>query len=149
MVNGYLLSGLLALLAVSALPHELIGEWRVGRPYDLGVHHPVGLDDKQGKKIIGLVVSMSRGRINVCGKNVQIRSVAVTNATAKDFLAEYGFTADRIGLSGDKIEEVTINGSNNSKACGDFSDPGTHVFFDADHAVLEVANAYFRLSRRP
>lgn len=134
-----------ALLAEGQLPSSAVGKWTVGKPYDVG--QPVGLDAKQEEAIIGLVVKVSPNQITVCGKDVPIKSVEVDHLTSSEFLAKYKFTPNLIGFGDDTLVEISINKLHSTKACGEFADPGTDLLISKNHAVVEVANDYFRLTK--
>jgi len=65
----------------------------------------------------------------------------------KEFLARYSFLPERVALRGTHIAEVTINAFQSSNACGDFGDPGTHLFVSDGKVVMEVGNDYFPLRK--
>jgi hypothetical protein len=135
----------LAFVAGGQLPSSVLGKWTVGKPYDVG--QPVGLDAKQEGTIIGLVIRVSRSKLNVCGRDIPIKSVDVEHLTSSDFLAKYNFTPDLIGFSDSNITDISLNALHSTEACGEFADPGTHLFISRGHAVVEVANDYFQLTR--
>ena len=134
-----------ALLAEGQLPSSAVGKWTVGKPYDAG--QPVGLDAKQEGAIVGLVIKVSPSQITVCGKDVPITSVKVDHLTSSDFLAKYNFTPNLIGLSDVDILDISLNKLHSTKACGEFADPGTHLLISKGHAVVEVGNDYFHLTK--
>jgi len=134
-----------ALLAEGQLPSSAVGKWTVGKPYDAG--QPVGLDAKQEGAIVGLVIKVSPSQITVCGKDVPITSVKVDHLTSSDFLAKYNFTPSLIGLGDSNILDINLNELHSAKACGEFADPGTHLLISKGHAVVEVGNDYFRLTK--
>jgi hypothetical protein len=127
----------------SVIPSALIGHWVVGVPYDVG--QPIGLNADQEEKMKNLPIVVTRGDIAVCGKTVSVESVSVEVLSSDQFLARYNFSADRIGLRGSHITDVTINKFHSTYACGDFNDPGTHLFVSAKEVVMEVGNDYFPL----
>lgn len=135
-----------AVLAEGQLPSDAVGKWTVGKPY-VDVGQPVGLDAKQERAIIGLVIKVSPSRITVCEKDIPIKSVEVEHLTSDDFLAKYNFTPNLIGFGDDTLVEISINKLHSTKACGEFADPGTDLLISKDHAVVEVANDYFRLTK--
>ena len=53
-----------ALLTEGHLPSSVLGEWKVGKPYDVG--QPIGLDAKQEEMITGLVIKLSQDQLCVC-----------------------------------------------------------------------------------
>lgn len=134
-----------AFLTGAQLPSCAVGKWTVGKPYDVG--QPVGLDAKQEGAIIGLVVKVSPSQLTVCGKDVPIKSVEVDHLTSSDFLAKYNFTPNLIGLSNADILDISLNRLHSTKACGQFADPGTHLFIGKGSAVVEVGNDYLRLTK--
>jgi hypothetical protein len=134
-----------ALLAEGQLPSSAVGKWTVGKPYDAG--QPVGLDAKQEGAIVGLVIKVSPSQIAVCGKDVPITSVKVDHLTSSDFLAKYNFTPNLIRLGDANILDINLNKLHSTKACGEFADPGTHLLISKGHAVVEVGNDYFRLTK--
>lgn len=136
----------IVLLAESQLPDSVLGKWRVGKPYD-DLGQPIGLDAKQEGKIIGLIIEISRDQIAVCGKEIQIKSIDVERLTNDKFLAKYNFTPNRIGFSDKDVIDVTLNKLHSTKACGEFADPGTNLFISNRHAVVEIGNDYFQLTR--
>ena len=136
----------LATLHQGGLPSDALGNWTVGKPYDVG--QPIGLDAKQEDKINGLNIGLAPNHIEVCGKNVPIKSIDVDQLTRDDFLRKYNFPPDSIGLKGSSIVEVSINVLHSTRACGDFEDPGSHLFIADRHVVIEVGNDYFPLKRR-
>ena len=134
-----------ALLAGGQLPSVALGKWTVGKPYDVG--QPVGLDMKQEGTIVGLVINVSRSQVAVCGRGVPITSVKVDHLTSSDFLAKYNFTPNLIGLGDANILDISLNNLHSTKACGEFADPGTHLLISKGHAVVEVGNDYFQLTK--
>jgi hypothetical protein len=134
-----------ALFAEGQLPSSAVGKWTVGKPYDVG--QPVGLDAKQEGAIVGLVVKVSPSQLAVCGRDVPITSVKVVHLTSSDFLAKYNFTPNLIGLSDVDILDISLNKLHSTKACGEFADPGTHLLISKGHAVVEVGNDYFHLTK--
>jgi hypothetical protein len=132
-------------LAEGQLPPSAIGKWTVGKPYDVG--QPVGLDAKQEGAIIGLVVKVSPKQLAICGRDIPITSVKVDHLTSSDFLAKYNFTPNLIGLSDADILDISLNKLHSIKACGEFADPGTHLLISKGHAVVEVGNDYFHLTK--
>jgi hypothetical protein len=134
-----------ALLTEGHLPSSVLGEWKVGKPYDVG--QPIGLDAKQEEMITGLVIKLSQDQIGVCGKEVPIKSVEVEHLTNDEFLAKYNFTPNLIGLKGAGVIDISLNKLHTTKACGEFADPGSHLFLSKSHAVVEVGNDYFPLTR--
>jgi hypothetical protein len=133
-------------LAEVQLPHIAVGKWTVGKPY-VDVGQPIGLDAKQERAIVGLVIKVSPKQIAVCGRDIPITSVEVDHLTTSDFLAKYNFTPDRIGFSDGPLVEISLNKWHSTKACGEFVDPGTHLLISKGHAVVEVGNDYFRLTK--
>jgi hypothetical protein len=127
------------------LPSSVLGKWKVGKPYDLG--QPIGLDAKQEEMITGLVINLSQDQIAVCGKEVSIESVEVEHLVSDEFLAKYNFTPTRIGLEGADVIDIRLNKLHTTKACGEFADPGSHLFLSKSHAVVEVGNDYFPLTK--
>jgi hypothetical protein len=134
-----------ALLAEGQLPSSAVGKWTVGKPYDVG--QPVGLDAKQEGAIVGQVIKVSPSQFAVCGKDVPITSVKVDHLTSSDFLAKYNFTPNLIGLGDANILDISLNKLHSAKACGEFADPGTHLLISKGHAVVEVGNDYFHLTK--
>lgn len=134
-----------AMLAEGQLPSSVVGKWTVGKPYDVG--QPVGLDAEQEGAIIGLVIKVSPSQIAVCGKDVPITSIKVDHLTSSDFLAKYNFTPNLIGLSDADILDISLNKLHSTNACGEFADPGTHLLISDGHAVVEVGNDYFHLTK--
>lgn len=134
-----------AFLTEAQLPSCAVGKWTVGKPYDVG--QPVGLDAKQEGAIIGLVVKVSPSQLAVCGKDIPITSAEVDHLTSSDFLTKYNFTPNLIGLSDADILDISMNKLHSTKACGEFADPGTHLLISKGHAVVEVGNDYFHLTR--
>jgi hypothetical protein len=134
-----------ALLAEGQLPSSAVGKWTVGKPYDVG--QPVGLDAKQEGAIVGLVIKVSPSKLAVCGKDVPITSVKVDHLTSSDFLAKYNLTPNLIGLGDANILDISLNKLHSTKACGEFADPGTHLLISKGHAVVEVGNDYFHLTK--
>ena len=45
------------------------------------------------------------------------------------------------------VVDIQINLYHQTKACGDFADPGTHLLLGDHAAAIEVGNDYFRLER--
>ena len=135
-----------AFLAVDQLPSCVVGKWTVGKPYDVG--QPVGLDAKQEKAIIGLIIKISPHYLTVCGKDIPIKSVDVVHLTSNDFLAKYNFTPNLIGFSDASLVEISFNKLHSTNACGGFADPGTDILISKGHAVVEVGNDYFQLLAR-
>jgi hypothetical protein len=136
---------LLATLHPGSLPSNLLGNWTVGVPFDAG--QPVGLDAKQEDKIKALNIRFAPDHIEVCGKSVLIKSIDVDRLTRDEFLRKYNFLPDVIGLKSNSIVEVSINALHSTDACGDFEDPGSHLFIGDRHVVMEVGNDYFPLKR--
>ncbi len=136
----------IAFLAEGQLPSSVLGKWTVGKPYDVG--QPIGLDAKQERAIVGLVIEVSPSQFAVCGRDIPIKSVDVEDLASSDFLAKYNFTPNLIGFSDAKIIEVNLNKLHSTDACGEFADPGMHLLISKGHAVVEVANDYFRLVKR-
>lgn len=134
-----------ALLAEGEIPHSAVGKWIVGKPYDVG--QPVGLDAKQERSIIALVIKVSPSKLAVCGREIPIASVTVDHLTGSDFLAKYNFTPNQVGLGGADILDISINELRSVKACGEFADPGTHLLIGRGNAVVEVGNDYFHLTK--
>lgn len=127
------------------LPSSVLGKWKVGKPYDVG--QPIGLDAKQEEMITGLVIKLSQDQIGVCGKEVPIKSIEVEHLTNDEFVAKYNFTPNLIGLQGADVIDIGLNKLHTTKACGEFSDPGSHLFISQSHVVVEVGNDYFPLSK--
>ncbi len=127
-----------------AVPSALLGTWKVGRAFDTpGATDLTNELDVQIKK---LHFEITADAINVCGKHVPIESTTLSILTNSDFARRYRMWPKEIGLNGTKITEFEINSSEDSKACGDFSDPGTHIFFDEQgHVAMEIDNAYYLL----
>ena len=138
---------LIAMMIVAAaqptIPSVIRGCWSVGIPYDL--RQPVGLSAEQEDAIRKLKIIVSKSDITVCSKTVPISSAEIVSLSADQFLALYNFTPDRIGLHGLKVIDVTINKFHSTKACGDFEDPGTHLFLSDKNVVIETGNDYFPL----
>lgn len=139
--------GILAFAIVTGghVPSGILGEWKVGKPYDVG--QPIGLDAKQEGMIIGLVIKLSQDQVSVCGKKVPVESIDVEHLTEDEFLAKYNFTPNLIGLDGAEIIDINLNELHTTNACGKFADPGSHVMFSRSHAIVEVGNDYFPLTR--
>lgn len=134
-----------AFLGEGQLPSSVLGKWTVGKPYDVG--QPVGLDAKQEGAITGLVIRVSPSQLTVCSKDIPIESVNVEHLRSSDFLAKYNFTPNLIGLNDANILDISLNKLHSTKACGEFADPGTHLLISKGHAVVELGNDYFRLTR--
>lgn len=128
------------------VPPGLIGKWAVGIPYD--VRQPIGLDAGQEDKIKNLKITLTKNHIEVCGKTVPLKSLDVEDLSQEQFLARYNFSAEKIDLRGSHITEVTINRLESTNACGNFEDPGTHLFVSVRKVVMETGNDYFPLKRR-
>ena len=135
----------LATLHQGSVPPNALGNWTVGRPYDAG--QPVGLDAQQEDRINGLNIRLAPDHIEVCGKNVSIKSIDVDQLTRDEFLRKYNFLPNVIGLKANSIVEVSINSLHSTSACGDFEDAGSHLFIGDRHVVIEVGNDYFPLQR--
>ena len=135
----------IAFLAEGQLPSRVLGKWTVRKPYDVG--QPVGLDAKQETAIIGLVIKVSPRQFAVCGRDIAINSVNIDDLTSSDFLAKYNFTPNLIGFSDANITDVSLNKLHPTNACGEFADPGMHLLISKGHAVVEVENDYFRLTK--
>ena len=134
-----------ALLVEGQLPSSVLGSWTVGKPYDVG--QPVGLDAKQEGAITGMVIKVSQDQFVVCGKEIPIKSVDIEQLTSDNFLAKYNFTPNLIGFSSKNVIDISLNNLHSTKACGEFADPGMHLFINKSHAVVEVGNDYFQLAR--
>ena|ERR1035437_4870794 len=143
---GLRVFALISFFAAYHLPSSVLGDWKVGKPYELG--QPIGLDTKQEESVTRLVIKLTQDRIRVCGKEVPIKSVEAEHLTNHDFLEKYNFTPNLIGLEGADVIEVTINKFHSTEACGEFEDPGSHLFVTKNHVVVEVGNDYFPLTRR-
>ena len=146
-MNKLLALGVIAFAIVGQcqLPSSALGKWTVGKPYDVG--QPVGLDAKQEGAITGLVIKVSATKLIVCGREVPIASVNVAHLSGSNFLAKYNFTPNLIGLGDGDILDINLNKLHSTKACGEFADPGTHLFISSGHAVVEVGNDYFHLAK--
>jgi hypothetical protein len=127
------------------LPSNILGEWKVGRPYDVG--QPIGLDAKQEEMITGLLIKLTQDHIGVCGKEVPILTVESERLTNDDFLAKYNFTSHLVGFNSEYVIDININKLHSTKACGNFADPGSHLFISKGHVVIEVGNDYFPLTK--
>ena len=136
----------LAVLATFHLPSSVLGNWRVGMPYDVG--QPIGLNAKQEEQVTRLNIKFAPDSIEVCGKKVLINSMDVDRLTGDGFLTKYNFTANLIGLKGADVVDIYINKLHSTKACGEFADPGSHLLISDRHVVMEVGNDYFPLKRQ-
>lgn len=117
----------------------------MGTPYDMG--QPVGLDANQEKRIVGLTFRITEARISACGKDIPITSMEVEHLTREEFLSKYNFRPNQIGLKDPEILDILINKQQSTQACGEFADPGTHVLMSGSHAVIEIENDYFPLTK--
>ena len=133
----------MALGGPEGIPPHLLGRWTVGAPYELG--QPSALDAAHGDRIRKLRIGLSKEHIEVCGKVVPVKSVRIETLTQAQFLDRYNFPAKAIGLTGPRVTEIDMNEFASTNACGDFADPGTHLFTSNGKVVMEVANDYFRL----
>jgi len=134
-----------ASVANASLPDEVSGAWRVGTPYAMG--QPVGLDAGDEHSLMGLAIDYTSNALRVCGQTFRIRTVRVEQLPDAAFLSKYGFLPARIGIAGDSVVDIQINLYHQTKACGDFADPGTHLLLGDHAAAIEVGNDYFRLER--
>jgi len=134
-------------VSTDKIPSVLLGNWKIGRPFD--AHQPVGLNALQEKYIESLHLRYTPERIQVCGKEIEITSLKSESLTSDAFLEKFGFLPNIIGLKSSTITEVNINLPRSMDACGQYEDPGVHVFIgDGEHIVMEVANDYFPLIKR-
>ena len=124
----------------------LIGKWVVGTAYD--TNQSSGLNTNQESYIESLHLEYAKDHLRVCGKEVAIQTVKAEALTEDDFVGRYHFQPEMIGVGSSGIVEVNIS-SADTAACGEYGDPGVHVFVgDNKHAVIEVANDYFPLVRK-
>lgn len=132
--------------ASGGIPPKLIGRWAVETAYD--TPGPMGLDAKQEEFIKSIDIVYTSKSFYVCSKRFAVQSINKISLTRGEFLQTYGFLPRLIGFEG-KVTDITLNSSNGIGACGDFEDPGAHIFIaEGDHVVIEVANEYFSLKRR-
>lgn len=130
----------------AALPKAILGTWRIGPPSDTPL--PVGLTAKEEKYIRSLRLHYSAETLNVCGKSIPVRPVKIQDLRNDDFLQEYGFLPEVIGLEGASISDVSIHADDMMNACGEYESPGVHLLLGQNgHIVMEVANDYFPLER--
>jgi len=134
--------------ASGSIPADLVGEWKIGRPYD--TPGPVGFDADQEKRILGERIRFSQGMLLICGKHIPIKAVELKELSLDAFLQTYGFIPKVIGIKDSTVTEVTINPSDTITACGNSEGSiGSNLFIGKDgHVVMEVANAYFLLIKR-
>ena len=124
----------------------LIGKWHVGTAYD--TNQSSGLNTNQESYIENLHLEYAKDHLRVCGKEIAIQSIKAESLTEDDFVGRYHFSPEMIGVGSSGIVEVNIS-SADTAACGEYGDPGVHVFVgDNKHAVIEVANDYFPLVRK-
>jgi hypothetical protein len=124
----------------------LIGHWQVGAPYE--TNQSAGLNNTQENYIESLHLEYDRNRLRVCGKDVPIQSIKAEALTEEDFLDRYHFHPTLIGVGESNILELSITAPDATPFCGEYGEPGLHVFVgDNKHAVIEVANDYFPLIR--
>ena len=124
----------------------LIGKWGVGTAYD--TNQSSGLNTNQESYIESLRLEYAKDHLRVCGKEISIQAIKAEALTEDDFVGRYHFQPEKIGVGSAGIVEVNIS-SADTAACGEYGDPGVHVFVgDNKHAVIEVANDYFPLVRK-
>jgi hypothetical protein len=124
----------------------LIGKWNVGTPYE--TNQASGLSTNQESYIEGLKLEYAKDHLRVCGKDIAIQSIQAEELTEDDFVGRHHFHPAQIGVGDSAIVELNINAAD-AAACGEYGDPGLHVFVgDNKHAVIEVANDYFPLVRK-
>jgi hypothetical protein len=143
-----LAASLLLLVAVPrpTIPSVMLGTWKVGRAYD--TPGATDLNQQQDSQIKKLKFELTSNALNICGKNIPIKSTTLTVMTHDEFATQYGVGPNRIGLNGERITELQINSFELTHACGDFSDPGTDLIFDEqNHFTVQVDNAYYQLRR--
>lgn len=132
--------------ASGPVPQSLLGKWSVGTSYD--TRQPVGIDQSQVERIESAHLFYTQDHLRVCGKEIPIESVNIKSLTEDTFVQATGFSPVVVGFRGTPVTEVSINGWESTNACGDFYDPGLDVFIGQhNHAVIEVENAYFPLTK--
>ena len=143
------LFALVLLMASGSLKQSapaLIGKWGVGTAYE--TNQSSGLNLNQESYIESLHLEYAKDHLRVCGKEIAIQSIKAESLTEDDFVGRYHFHPEIIGVGPSGIVEVNIS-SGDTAACGEYGDPGVHVFVgDNKHAVIEVANDYFPLVRK-
>lgn len=124
----------------------LLGKWGVGTAYETTLS--TGLNANQENYIESLRLEYAKDHLRVCGKEIGIQSIKAESLTEDDFVGRYHFHPEMIGVGTSGIVDVNIS-SADTAACGEYGDPGVHVFVgDNKHAVIEVANDYFPLVRK-
>ena len=124
----------------------LIGKWGVGTAYE--ATQSSGLNTNQESYIESLHLEYAKDHLRVCGKEISIQSIKAESLSEDDFVGRYHFHPEMIGVGTSRIVDVNIS-SADTGACGEYGDPGVHVFVgDNKHAVIEVDNDYFPLVRK-
>jgi hypothetical protein len=124
----------------------LLGKWDVGTPYE--TNQSSALNTDQENYIENLRLEYAKDRLRVCGKDIAIQSIKAEALTEDDFVSRYHFHPDLIGVGASRIIDLNISAPD-SAACGQYGDPGLHVFVgDNKHAVIEIANDFFPLIKR-
>jgi hypothetical protein len=124
----------------------LMGKWVVGTAYD--TNQASGLNTNQESYIESLHLEYAKDHLRVCGKEIAIQSIKAEALSEDDFVGKYHFHPEMIGVGSSGIVDVNIS-SADTAACGEYGDPGVHVFVgDNRHPVIEVSNDYFPLVRK-
>ncbi len=124
----------------------LIGHWQVGAPYD--IYQATSLDNSQESYIESLRLQYDKDRLRVCGKDIPIQSIKAEELTEDDFLGRYHFHPELIGIGDANIIDISIAAPDTAAICGQVGAPGLHVLVgDNKHAVIEVSNDYFPLTK--
>lgn len=149
-VLGTIKLSALVLMASSASLKQtapaLMGHWQVGAPYE--TYQSVGLDNSQESYIESLHLDYDKNRLRVCGKDIPIQAIKAEQLTEDDFLTRYHFHPALIGVGDTNIVDLTIAAPATGSLCGQVGAPGLHVLVgDNKHAVIEVSNDYFPLTK--
>ena len=80
-----LAASLLLLVAVPrpTIPSVLLGTWKVGRAYD--TPGATDLNQQQDSQIKKLKFELTSNALNICGKNIPIKSATLTVMTHDEF----------------------------------------------------------------
>jgi hypothetical protein len=136
------------LLFVSAtlnpVPDEVVGKWRIGKPYLDMTPQAIALTAAQEQHLVGQTVKITSTSVVACGGSIPVDSVEKTTYTASEFLQTYGITPAQIGLK-PPVTKLSLNYSRSITFCG--STERLALLIDRDSAAIVTANDYFRLSK--
>jgi hypothetical protein len=135
---------LVTMASLQSTPPNVVGQYKIGRPFLDMTPQPIGLTAIQEKTLIGQEVSINSTSVTACGKSTHVDSVEEETYSADAFLQRYRMRPDQIGLKS-PVTELWFKFPLSTAICG--NSEGFVLLTDGSHAAFEDGNDYFRLSK--